>query len=321
MKETRLEKGGGCGGSFGELFVSQRNSSFDSRYKFTAKELDNETNYTYFGARYYDSDISIWLSACPPKLQRRWVDPLSDKYPSLSPYMYCAGNPLFFIDPNGMDLDVPNDSESKSGLNSIVRNENRHIIQINESGNVSIDFSGLSEKEIKKTLRKDPGLAIINDLVNSDKKFLFEISDVALINSEAGNKAGLFIVNNSDLGVINASNYGKDSDDSNTHRPRDGYDGHVVIAQSGVWQDRSGKSNKRSLIFHELAENYYRTHYGYDYNGNNTNSNQGAHYRATRREGGAYMNSTPGHFTYSPAKLSNNQMNALQKKINKYYGY
>jgi hypothetical protein len=31
---------------FGEIFVSQRNSEFDSRYKFTAKELDNETSYT-----------------------------------------------------------------------------------------------------------------------------------------------------------------------------------------------------------------------------------------------------------------------------------
>ena len=32
---------------YGELFVSQRNSEeFDSRYKFTAKELDNETSYT-----------------------------------------------------------------------------------------------------------------------------------------------------------------------------------------------------------------------------------------------------------------------------------
>ncbi|HOB27459.1 MAG TPA: RHS repeat-associated core domain-containing protein, partial [Bacteroidales bacterium] len=37
---------------------------------FTAKELDNETSYTYFGARYYDADLSSWLS----------VDPLSDKY-------------------------------------------------------------------------------------------------------------------------------------------------------------------------------------------------------------------------------------------------
>ncbi len=74
---------------FGELFVSQRNSNFDSRYKFTAKELDNETNYTYFGARYGacpaecgNSDLSIWLS----------VDPLADQRPWLSPYNYCQLN-------------------------------------------------------------------------------------------------------------------------------------------------------------------------------------------------------------------------------------
>ncbi|MFY9581940.1 MAG: RHS repeat-associated core domain-containing protein [Bacteroidales bacterium] len=79
---------------YGELFVSQRNSEeFDSRYKFTAKELDNETSYTYFGARYYDSELSGWLS----------VDPMSDKYPSTSAYMYCGGNPVRLIDPNGMD--------------------------------------------------------------------------------------------------------------------------------------------------------------------------------------------------------------------------
>jgi RHS repeat-associated protein len=76
---------------FGELFISQRNSTFDSRYKFTAKELDNETQYTYFGARYLDSDISIWLS----------VDPSAELYPSLSPYNYCGNNPTGNIDSNG----------------------------------------------------------------------------------------------------------------------------------------------------------------------------------------------------------------------------
>jgi hypothetical protein len=45
------------------------------------------------GARYYDSDLSIWLS----------VDAMSDKYPSLSPYAYCAGNPIRLIDPDGND--------------------------------------------------------------------------------------------------------------------------------------------------------------------------------------------------------------------------
>ncbi len=77
---------------FGELFVSQRNCEFDSRYKFTAKELDNETSYTYFGARYYDSELSGWLSVDPMSDERRWV----------SPYAYCQWNPLILVDPSGM---------------------------------------------------------------------------------------------------------------------------------------------------------------------------------------------------------------------------
>lgn len=44
---TNAPSSGFCGSSFGELFISQRNSTFDSRYKFTAKELDNETKFKY----------------------------------------------------------------------------------------------------------------------------------------------------------------------------------------------------------------------------------------------------------------------------------
>ena len=59
----------------------------------TGKEKDSETGYYYFGARYYNADLSLWLS----------VDPMSDKYPSLSPYNYCAWNPMKIVDPDGMD--------------------------------------------------------------------------------------------------------------------------------------------------------------------------------------------------------------------------
>ena len=43
--------------------------------------------------RHYHSDLSIWLS----------VDPMSDKYPSTSPYVYCANNPIIYKDPNGLE--------------------------------------------------------------------------------------------------------------------------------------------------------------------------------------------------------------------------
>ena len=56
--------------------------------------LHAETGFSYFGARYYDSDLMTgWLS----------VDPMADKYPSLSPYAYCANNPVKLVDPDGED--------------------------------------------------------------------------------------------------------------------------------------------------------------------------------------------------------------------------
>ena len=64
---------------------------FADIFTFSAKEKDPETGLSYFGSRYYSSDLSVWLS----------VDPMSAKYPSLSPYVYCANNPVKLVDPNG----------------------------------------------------------------------------------------------------------------------------------------------------------------------------------------------------------------------------
>ena len=68
------------------------NTDFTSRYKFNAKELDKETGWYYYGARYYNPSTSTWLS----------VDPLAEKYQSFSPYNYTLNNPIYFIDPLGL---------------------------------------------------------------------------------------------------------------------------------------------------------------------------------------------------------------------------
>ena len=78
-------------------------------FTFSAKERDPETGLSYFGSRYYSSDLSVWLS----------VDPMSDKYPSFSPYTYCYNNPILVMDPNG-----------KYGVISIKK-------QVDENGNVT----------------------------------------------------------------------------------------------------------------------------------------------------------------------------------------
>ena len=81
---------------FGEEWIDQKSTSWNAPYTFTGKIKDAETGYNYFGARYYDSGLSVWLS----------VDPLSDKYPSMSPYTYCANNPIMMVDPDGMRVNL-----------------------------------------------------------------------------------------------------------------------------------------------------------------------------------------------------------------------
>jgi len=41
------------------------------------------------------------------------VDPMADKYPSMSPFMYCAGNPVRLVDPDGMDWEPSELTESQ----------------------------------------------------------------------------------------------------------------------------------------------------------------------------------------------------------------
>ncbi len=61
------------------------------KYSFNAKELDEETGMYYYEARYY----------APPTFVSR--DPLFEKYPTFSPYVYCVNNPVNVIDPTGME--------------------------------------------------------------------------------------------------------------------------------------------------------------------------------------------------------------------------
>ena len=76
---------------FGEIFIEQRNASWSTPYKFNGKELDEETGLAYYHARYYDPRTSVWLS----------VDPLAEKYPNIGSYVYCANNPVKYVDPDG----------------------------------------------------------------------------------------------------------------------------------------------------------------------------------------------------------------------------
>jgi RHS repeat-associated protein len=82
----------------------------DNRYKFTGKQRDDETNYDYFGARYYNSEFGGWLS----------VDPMADFHPGENPYLYCKSDPINLIDLFGLDTltmhQIKNDQDGLPAL-------------------------------------------------------------------------------------------------------------------------------------------------------------------------------------------------------------
>ncbi len=104
-------------------------------FTFSAKEKDKETGFSYFGSRYYNSDLSIWLS----------VDPMASKYPHQSNYVYCSNNPIKVVDPNGEDeWDLARDG-------TLTKREN---------GRTDIDIVHATTSEGEATSRKFPANSI-----------------------------------------------------------------------------------------------------------------------------------------------------------------
>ena len=79
---------------FGESLYEQHSNTKDMPYLFNGKERDEETGLYYYGARYYDPWSAVWSG----------VDPMWVKYPTLSPFVYCANNPVIYIDPDGKKI-------------------------------------------------------------------------------------------------------------------------------------------------------------------------------------------------------------------------
>jgi RHS repeat-associated protein len=77
--------------SWGYLLPNRSYNVNDMKYDYTSKERDNETNYDYFGARYYDSRIARWGQ----------VEPLYNHYIGFTPYNYSLNNPIVLLDKDG----------------------------------------------------------------------------------------------------------------------------------------------------------------------------------------------------------------------------
>lgn len=144
---------------FGEVFVEERTSTWGTPYKFTGKELDEETGMYYHGARYLNPRESIWLS----------VDPLAEKYPGVSSYVYCMNNPVRFIDPNGQEVFAMNKEAKQNLRNTLTKNEAKYL-RFKKDGQ-------LDTKRLNKSKSTSENMTALKAEANSEIKYRYMVTD------------------------------------------------------------------------------------------------------------------------------------------------
>ena len=111
---------------FGGLYGQSTNGD-TQRFKYNGKELDRMHGldlYDY-GARHYDAAIGRFTT----------VDPLCEKYYHLSPYTYCANNPVNRVDPDGCDVH-PADSAAYITILNTLHPADRQYVILDKNGNI-----------------------------------------------------------------------------------------------------------------------------------------------------------------------------------------
>lgn len=107
-------------------------------------------------ARWYDSLLG----------RTSTMDPLAEKYYSLSPYLWCAGNPVKFVDPDGKEVIADEDSRDNI-LNTLTAEESNYV---------RFDKKGVIDtKLLNETMSTSIIMIALKALANSEIGFIFQV--------------------------------------------------------------------------------------------------------------------------------------------------
>jgi RHS repeat-associated protein len=126
---------------FGAHYIKSTNQE-KQPYKFGGKELDHlfDLDCYDFEARMYDPVLGRFMT----------MDPLNEKYYSISPYAYCLNNPMKYVDPDGKDIvlvnvyktnDVSGGYKARYGISSTTQSAIKDLMKTTEGRNFFGQFA------------------------------------------------------------------------------------------------------------------------------------------------------------------------------------
>ena len=214
---TRIAVTGGSGAS-------------DNRYRYAGKEEQRfgtgpspmDLEHLDFGARFYDPFTARWTTP----------DPLASEYPSISPYAYCANDPVNFVDPDGR---VPRVYIQRNGLG--------HVFVTTHNGNNTVVYSYGRYGAISETSGSTSGRFTPN---GEGVLLRYEGQDAANFLSRVNNEGNFDIYTVNNASDEQTSKYYDDAFNNGT-RPSD--------ERKDSYNDQNARVIDQCSLFESVVEN------------------------------------------------------------------
>ena len=157
---------------YGERWNDGSVEQAGNRYRYNGKEEQAGFGFPYldYGARLYDPATGRWLTQ----------DPLSEKYHGISPYVFCAGNPMKYVDMDGMDIW---EIDSEGYIRWREASEGHRLYSMTSDGYRSQDYITVRNRSILDALSNGADISSFSSRENVDDifnvfKFASDNSDV-----------------------------------------------------------------------------------------------------------------------------------------------
>mgnify|MGYP004507395623 FL=1 len=241
-------------------------SLYDNRYRYSGKEEQSFAGLPYidYGARMYDPYAARWNA----------TDPMAAKYPSTSPYVFCADNPVNFIDPDGMDIWTMDD------LGNVVwqeKTDEHRLYAVDKTGNWSDDYVTINNRSILDELAESGRKTSSGKRINShtsDKgvddmfkvfKFAADHSNVEWVIHRNGGTYS--------IGTVHAENSSGSWGDYFTDIPHASVHSHPNVAANsiaeaesmGYWDNGKTVKGDWENVVHDVRANRIQTRLNYVY--------------------------------------------------------